>query len=51
MYDFNGDDENLSYNDLVATATLNTALLEIAQGAIFSFAILGAQLWYNLRYE
>jgi len=34
MYDFNGDDENLSYNGLVAIATLNTALLETAQGAI-----------------
>ncbi len=34
MYDFNGDDENLSYNGLVAIATLNTALIETGQGAI-----------------
>ena len=34
MYDFNGDDESLSYNGLVAIATLNTALLETAQGPI-----------------
>jgi len=34
LYDFNGDDENLSYNGIVAIATLNTALLETAQGAV-----------------
>jgi hypothetical protein len=34
MYDFNGDDDNLSFNGLVAIATLNTALLETAQGAV-----------------
>ena len=34
MYDFNGDSETLSYNGLVAIATLNTALLETAQGAL-----------------
>ena len=34
MYDFNGDSETLSYNGLVAVATLNTAVLETAQGPI-----------------
>ncbi len=34
MYDFNGDDESLSYNGLVAIATLNTALLETPYGPI-----------------
>jgi hypothetical protein len=34
MYDFNGDSENLTFNGLVAIATLNTALLETAQGAL-----------------
>jgi len=34
MYDFNGDDESLSYNGVVAIATLNTALLETQQGPI-----------------
>jgi hypothetical protein len=34
MYDFNGDDESLGYDGLVAIATLNTALLETTQGAI-----------------
>jgi hypothetical protein len=34
MYDFNGDSETLSYNGLVAIATLNTALIETAQGPI-----------------
>jgi hypothetical protein len=34
MYNFNGDDDNLSYNGIVAIATLNTALLETTQGAL-----------------
>ena len=34
MYNFNGDDDNLAYNGLVAVATLNTAVLETAQGPI-----------------
>jgi hypothetical protein len=34
MYDFNGDSETLSYNGLVAIATLNTALLETPYGPI-----------------
>jgi len=34
MYNFNGDNDNLSFNGLVAIATLNTALLETAQGPI-----------------
>ena len=34
MYDFNGDSEILSYNGLVAIATLNTALLETPYGPI-----------------
>jgi hypothetical protein len=34
MYDFNGDRDDLAYNGLVVIATLNTALLETAQGPI-----------------
>jgi len=34
MYDFNGDSESLTYNGIVAIATLNTALIETGQGAI-----------------
>ena len=34
MYDFNGDRDDLSYNGLVAIATLNAALLETAQGPV-----------------
>jgi hypothetical protein len=34
MYDFNGDREDLSYNGIVAIATLNTALLETPSGPI-----------------
>jgi hypothetical protein len=34
MYDFNGERDDLSYNGLVALATLNTALLETQQGSL-----------------
>ena len=34
MYDFNGDRTDLSYNGIVAIATLNTALIETTQGPI-----------------
>jgi hypothetical protein len=34
MYNFNGDSELLSYDGIVAIATLNTTLLETAQGPI-----------------
>jgi hypothetical protein len=34
LYDFNKEGENTSYNGVVAIATLNTALLETAQGPI-----------------
>ena len=34
FYDFNGDSESLSYNGIVAIATLNTALIETPYGPI-----------------